>query len=120
MYEINRDIVYTLPNIFCCSLCVCDERKHFIFIFPYFRSNKRYYYQNRATGLTQWEYPQPDFQRYDEAMDISTTPPPEQIITMSPPLPPAIRSPTPPPPPIISLFDENKDKIGKKYNMKLY
>ncbi|KAJ8956761.1 hypothetical protein NQ314_006635 [Rhamnusium bicolor] len=68
------------------------------------RSNKRYYYQNQATGESQWEYPQPDISRCDEAMDISTTPPPiEPTIHMSPPLPPTIRSPTPPPPPIISV-----------------
>ncbi|XP_023012734.2 uncharacterized protein [Leptinotarsa decemlineata] len=67
------------------------------------RSHKRYYYQNLATGISQWEYPQSDSNTFDEAMDISTTPPPtEQVIRMSPPLPPTIRSPTPPPPPIIS------------------
>lgn len=41
-----------------------------------FRLNKRYYYRNKATGESQWEYPQPDIIRCDEAMDISTTPPP--------------------------------------------
>ncbi|KAJ8976330.1 hypothetical protein NQ317_010097 [Molorchus minor] len=67
------------------------------------RSHKRYYYQNQTTGEGQWEYPQPDVDRCDEAMDISTTPPPtEPTIHLSPPLPPIIRSPTPPPPPIIS------------------
>ncbi|CAH1176320.1 unnamed protein product [Phaedon cochleariae] len=73
------------------------------------RSNKRYYYQNLATGASQWEYPQPpDPNASDDAMDISTTPPPpiESAITMSPPLPPTIRSPTPPPPPIISVDDD--------------
>ncbi|KAJ8915229.1 hypothetical protein NQ315_015452 [Exocentrus adspersus] len=64
------------------------------------RSHKRYYYQNQTTGEGQWEYPQPDISRCDEAMDISTTPPPaEPAIHVSPPLPPTIRSPTPPPPP---------------------
>ncbi|KAG5880874.1 hypothetical protein JTB14_038085 [Gonioctena quinquepunctata] len=72
------------------------------------RSHKRYYYQNLMTGVSQWEYPQPDVNTCDEAMDISTTPPPaEQLIHMSPPLPPTIRSPTPPPPPIISSDEKS-------------
>lgn len=79
-----------------------------------FRSHKRYYYQNRTTGVSQWEYPQPDIQNCDDAMDISTTPPPEHAITMSPPLPPTIRSPTPPPPPIISGVDDNVNKSKKE------
>ncbi|XP_018565124.1 formin-binding protein 4 [Anoplophora glabripennis] len=75
------------------------------------RSHKRYYYQNQTTGESQWEYPQPDISRCDEAMDISTTPPPaEPTIHLSPPLPPIIRSPTPPPPPIISRKDEEDVK----------
>ncbi|XP_060525374.1 formin-binding protein 4-like [Cylas formicarius] len=74
------------------------------------RSHKRYYYQNQNTGESQWEYPQPDITRCDDAMDICTTPPPppEQApVPVTPPLPPTIRSPTPPPPPVISLSDVN-------------
>ena len=78
-----------------------------------FRTHKRYYYQNAATGESQWEYPQADVTVCDEAMDICTTPPPngaEPTIHMSPPLPPIIGgSPSPPPPPTISDC-----KLGKK------
>ncbi|CAG9769243.1 unnamed protein product [Ceutorhynchus assimilis] len=85
------------------------------------RSQKRYFYQNQASGVSQWHYPEPDVTRCDDAMDISTTPPPPDNIKapklvepivfgpqlpVDPPLPPSppnIRSPTPPPPPIISM-----------------
>lgn len=80
-----------------------------------FRAHKRYYYQNRSTGVSQWEYPQPDVQNCDDAMDISTTPPPEQVITMSPPQPPSIRCPSPPPPPIISGVEVHSKTTGKVY-----
>ncbi|XP_066150677.1 formin-binding protein 4-like [Euwallacea fornicatus] len=87
------------------------------------RSHKRYFYQNQATGVSQWRYPEPDVTRCDDAMDISTTPPPQDLgavtvevkppspvvfgphLPPEPPLapsPPHIRSPTPPPPPLIS------------------
>ncbi|RZC37611.1 WW domain containing protein [Asbolus verrucosus] len=77
------------------------------------RSHKRYYYQNAATGESQWEYPQADVTVCDEAMDICTTPPPngaEPTIHMSPPLPPVIGSPSPPPPPTISDCKLSKKK----------
>ncbi|KAJ8961782.1 hypothetical protein NQ318_021384 [Aromia moschata] len=67
------------------------------------QSHKRYYYQNQTTGEGQWEYPQPDVNRYDEAMDISTTPPPsEPTIQMSPPPSSSHKKSHSPPPPIIS------------------
>ncbi|CAH0558740.1 unnamed protein product [Brassicogethes aeneus] len=81
------------------------------------RSHMRYFYENHSTGEGQWEYPQPDVVRCDEAMDISTTPPPEDEVEqpvmavmapVEPPLPPMIRDPTPPPPPIISGPSEEK------------
>ncbi|XP_072393547.1 uncharacterized protein [Diabrotica undecimpunctata] len=79
------------------------------------RTHRRYFYQNKISGTSQWEYPQPDMNTNDVAMDISTTPPPPQEIespppeeVLLPPLPPKIRSPSPPPPPIISCaeYDE--------------
>lgn len=88
-----------------------------------FRLNKRYFYQNKATGESQWEYPQPDVIRCDEAMDISTTPPPLPAeededscgANLEPPPPPKIRggSPQPPPPPVISLQNEKSSMSGK-------
>ncbi|XP_056634590.1 uncharacterized protein LOC130443783 isoform X2 [Diorhabda sublineata] len=70
--------------------------------------HRRYFYQNKQNGTSQWEYPQPDTNTNDVAMDISTTPPPVLDIEpeeLSPPLPPVLRSPSPPPPPIISIDD---------------
>ncbi|XP_019772810.2 formin-binding protein 4 [Dendroctonus ponderosae] len=80
------------------------------------RSHKRYFYQNQTTGVNQWRYPEPDVTRCDDAMDISTTPPPMDVkdepavfgpsLPSDPPLPPTppkIRSPTPPPPPKITM-----------------
>ncbi|KAL1506483.1 hypothetical protein ABEB36_005842 [Hypothenemus hampei] len=90
------------------------------------RSHKRYFYQNQTTGTSQWQYPEADVTRCDDAMDISTTPPPPEIEsdncimefsnttdfgpqlpiqspgTPLPPSPPKIKSPTPPPAPVIS------------------
>uniref|UniRef100_A0A6P7FVU4 Formin-binding protein 4-like n=1 Tax=Diabrotica virgifera virgifera TaxID=50390 RepID=A0A6P7FVU4_DIAVI len=75
------------------------------------RTHRRYFYQNRFSGTSQWEYPQPDMNTSDVAMDISTTPPPPHEIEspppeeVLPPLPPKIRSPSPPPPPVISCVE---------------
>lgn len=90
----------------------------FLFCFrPCFRSHKRYYYRNETTGESQWEYPQLDVVRRDEAMDLSTTPPPVDVNDdLSPPLPPVIRSPTPPPPPIISKDTEKTSSKEANFN----
>nr|XP_022910971.1 formin-binding protein 4-like [Onthophagus taurus] len=80
------------------------------------RSHKRYYYHNQATGDSQWDFPEADAIRTEEAMDISMTPPHDDQSTnrslesesqAEPPPPPSIRnkSISPPPPPIISKID---------------
>lgn len=43
-----------------------------------FRSHKRYYYRNAATGAAQWTYPEMDVIGGTEEMELCTTPPPEQ------------------------------------------
>ncbi|XP_076250612.1 uncharacterized protein LOC143190289 isoform X2 [Rhynchophorus ferrugineus] len=94
------------------------------------RSHKRYFYLNQVTRESQWEYPQPDITRCDDAMDISNTPPHHIEDTESltvdsvetatfgpqlpvdpplPPSPPKISVPTPPPPPVISV--DKKENI---------
>lgn len=77
------------------------------------RSNKRYFYCNELSGETQWNYPEQDIVGGGEAMDICTTPPPNDVPHVEvqhpqPPSPPRIgppRSPSPPPPPIITVRD---------------
>lgn len=75
------------------------------------RSNKRYFYRNEVSGETQWNYPEQDIIGGQEAMDICTTPPPDNppelevpVKEPEPPPPPVIctRSPSPPPPPVIT------------------
>nr|CAI5830508.1 unnamed protein product [Callosobruchus analis] len=101
------------------------------------RKNKRYYYENLLTGVSQWEYPveeealppqlpapkpqsPPPPPSDDDAMDICTTPPPppedpQEVATVSPPppppAPPVISCPSPPPPPIISRLEGDKGRI---------
>ncbi|XP_018335064.1 formin-binding protein 4 isoform X2 [Agrilus planipennis] len=93
------------------------------------RPNKRYFYYNRKTGENQWEYPQPNVIRSDEAMDICTTPPLEETfdeqsllppsilpvtVPVVPPPPPSISkvsSPSPPPPPYIGQYDKANNEI---------
>lgn len=66
------------------------------------------------SGETQWEFPDPDIVGRGEAMDICTTPPPNEeghvpeiASRHTTPSPPLIRerSKSPPPPPIISNED---------------
>ncbi|XP_068986256.1 formin-binding protein 4-like isoform X1 [Bombus flavifrons] len=42
------------------------------------RSHKRYYYQNTATGITQWTYPDTGIAGGAEEMEICSTPPPAE------------------------------------------
>ncbi|XP_076684623.1 uncharacterized protein LOC143377340 isoform X2 [Andrena cerasifolii] len=42
------------------------------------RSHKRYYYQNTATGITQWTYPDTGIAGGAEEMEICSTPPPTE------------------------------------------
>lgn len=72
-----------------------------------FRSQKRYYYYNKENGQSQWDYPESDIVRSDDAMDISTTPPPlldekDETLNMDPPPPPSIRKLNTPPAPNIT------------------
>lgn len=79
------------------------------------RSQKRYFYCNKETGQTQWDYPESDLNASDDAMDISTTPPPPEdvnnkIIEIIAPPPPKLGRIVTPPPPIISFNNSEKGK----------